>query len=200
MDRDHRKTPVRHRGIQQQEARVSLPTPWSEASEDLVSALNVNLCDGLSIADANRRLAVYGHNQLTSTKPRKALAILVDQFRSLVVLLLLGAAGVAFAFGEFTEAIAIAAVVVFNSAIGFITELRAVRSMEALRRLGRVTATVRRGGRVHSVIAEQLVPGDIVLFDAGDIVAADVRIIEASKLEADESTLTGESAPRYQKS
>ena len=111
------------------------------------------------------------------------------------MLLLAVAAGVSFAFGDFIEGLAIGAVIVINAAIGFVTEWRAVRSMEALRRLSRVSATVRRDGQVRSIPAEELVPGDIVVLEGGDIVAADLRLLEASKLQADESALTGESAP-----
>ena len=93
------------------------------------------------------------------------------------------------------EACAILAVVVINTAIGFATELHAVRSMEALRQLGRVDTTVRRGGRLERVPADDLVPGDIVLVEGGDTITADMRLIEAAKLEVDESALTGESVP-----
>jgi len=110
--------------------------------------------------------------------------------------LLLAAAGlVAAGFGEWVEAGAIGAVLVVNTAIGFFTELRSVRSMEALRELGQVRARVRRGGREEEVPAQDLVPGDVVVLDGGDVITADLRVVEASKLAADESVLTGESVP-----
>jgi P-type Ca2+ transporter type 2C len=111
------------------------------------------------------------------------------------VLLLVAAAAVSFAFGEWVEGIAIVVVVIINAAIGFFTELRAVRSMEALKKMGRVSTKIRRRGQVREVGAEELVPGDIVLIDGGDIITADLRLVEASKLQANESALTGESAP-----
>ena len=119
----------------------------------------------------------------------------LDQFRSVVVALLAAATVLAFLFGDIPDGIAIVAVLLINAAIGFITEWRALRSMEALRRLGQVATRVRRGGQVVSVPADDLVPGDIVILEAGDAVTADLRLLESAKLAADESTLTGESVP-----
>ncbi len=110
-----------------------------------------------------------------------------------IVVLLAGAVLVALAFGEQLEAVAIAAVLVVNTAIGFWTEKHALRSMEGLRVLGRVQATVRRSGISSVVAADDLVPGDIVLLDAGDVLTADLRLVSASGLQVDEATLTGES-------
>lgn len=119
----------------------------------------------------------------------------MDQFRSVVVLLLAAAAGLSLAFGAAVEGAAIVAVLLVNAVIGFVTELRAVRSMEALRRLGDVQTRVRRGGRSRVVPASGLVPGDVVLVEGGDVVTADVRLVKASRLRANESALTGESVP-----
>jgi Ca2+-transporting ATPase len=121
--------------------------------------------------------------------------MLWDQFASLIVALLGAAALVAFAFEEPVEGFAIIAVIFINGAIGFVTERRAVRSMEALRELGHTDATVRRGGTVHRLPAGLLVPGDIVVLDAGDVLTADVRLVTGSLLQVDESPLTGESLP-----
>ena len=142
-----------------------------------------------------RRRARHGPNRLRQRRPKALWRILLDQLRSLLVLLLLLASGLALAFGERLEAAAIAAVVVLNAAIGFATELRAVRSLEGLRRLGQVSAVVRRDGRGCRVPATELVPGDVVVLEGGDVVSADLRLVEASKLESDQSALTGESAP-----
>jgi Ca2+-transporting ATPase len=121
--------------------------------------------------------------------------MLWDQFASLIVALLVAASAVAFAFGEVVEGVAIAAVIFLNAGIGFVTERRAVRSMEALRELGHTTATVRRDGSVLTLSASAIVPGDIVVLEAGDVLTADVRLLSASRLQADESPLTGESLP-----
>ena len=174
---------------------ASLPRPWASGAEEALEALRVEPKRGLSEEEVRARRAVHGPNLLREAGRRSSWRILADQFASLLVGLLVAASGLAFAFGEAVEGLAIATVIVLNAAIGFVTERRAVRSMEALRELGRVSATVRRAGRARHVPAEELVPGDIVLLEAGDVLTADVRLIDASKLQADESTLTGESVP-----
>lgn len=177
--------------------RCPLPPerPWSLDGTDLLRTLQVTLENGLDPAEARRRLLAWGANELQASRPRHVLAILADQFRSAVIWLLGIAAALAIGFGDFLEGLAIVAVLAINAAIGFVTEWRATRSMEALRRLGRMDTVVRRGGRVVTRPAARLVPGDIVLVEGGDVITADIRLIEASKLEADESALTGESLP-----
>lgn len=149
--------------------------------------------DGLSEAEVEARRKRFGANTISSRRPTRVMSLLLHQFKSSVVYLLSVAAGLAFYFGELEEGSAILAVLAINALIGFVTELKAARSIEALRALGTRSARVRRGGRVRVVPAEELVPGDIVVLDAGDAVSADLRLIETSRLSADESTLTGES-------
>jgi Ca2+-transporting ATPase len=151
--------------------------------------------EGLSPEEAADRLRRLGPNLLTSKKPRSAWSILAAQFRSLIVALLAVAAAAAFSFGRLVEGMAVLAVILLNAAIGFVMELRATRSMEALRQLGQANATVRRAGTLLRIPARELVCGDIVVFEAGDVMTADARLVEASKVEADESALTGESLP-----
>jgi len=174
---------------------ADLDRPWARDGAEVLQALHVDPSRGLSEGDVQQRLERYGQNQLRETKPRGAWRILIDQFKSLVIGLLLAAAVASFIFSNWLEGIAVMVVVALNAAIGFGTELRAVRSMEALRRLGLATATVLRDDQARTIRAIELVPGDIVLLDAGDVVTADLRLFEASKLQADESTLTGESTP-----
>ena len=169
--------------------------PHAETAEAVLETLSVDPADGLTNAAAARRRATYGPNLLRRTRRRSVFAILVDQFRGVIVWLLAGAAVLSFLFGETNETLAIVAVIVINAAIGFGTELKARRSMEALSRMARVVAKVRRGGRVAEIAAQDLVPGDIVVLDGGDVVTADLRIIASAKLQADESILTGESVP-----
>ncbi len=168
--------------------------PWTEAGDAVLAALGADE-QGLDEAEVARRLERHGPNVLRQAPRRSAWQVLGAQFRSLLVGLLVVAAALSAAFGQWVEALAIVVVLVLNAAIGFVTELRAVRSMEALRRLGRVRATVRRDGRITAVEADALVPGDLVLVEGGDVVTADVRLLEASKLQANESALTGESLP-----
>lgn len=150
---------------------------------------------GLSSEEARKRLKLFGPNRLKEKKKKGALLILIDQFKSLILLLLATAAFLSFIFKDWIEGMAILAVIVLNSGIGFFMEIKAIRSMEALHRLVRITTRVRREGKVQVLPAEELVPGDIVLLEGGDIVPADIRLINSSKLRVDESLLTGESAP-----
>lgn len=150
---------------------------------------------GLSSDQVARRQAQYGPNSIEVESGRSWLAILFAQFKGLLVVLLAAAAGMSAVFGQWPEAIAVLVVLLLNALIGFVTELRAVRSVEALRRLGASHANVRRDGAAQHVAAHDLVPGDVLILEAGDLVAADARVIKASQLEADESSLTGESVP-----
>jgi len=169
--------------------------PYSRPWEEVVKDLGASPDEGLSEPEARGRLKRYGPNQLEQKQAKRAWTILIDQFKSLVVLLLVAAAVLSFALQDWTEGLAVCAVIVINAAIGFFTEIKATRSMEALFKMGNVTTRVRRGGRVAEVPAADLVPGDVVVLEGGDIVTADLRVIEASKLECDESALTGESVP-----
>jgi P-type Ca2+ transporter type 2C len=167
----------------------------SHTSSEVLSRLQVDPERGLDTRAARKRRRRSGYNELRQKPPKRLVGILIDQLSSLIVPLLLAAAAAAAFFGHMTEAIAIGAVIVMNTAIGFFTELRAVRSMEALRALSIVTANVRRHGRVSPIPAKGLVPGDIVVLEAGDVVSADLRLIAASKLQSNEAILTGESMP-----
>lgn len=169
--------------------------PWSAAVDDVVAGLQVEVTRGLSSREAVRRRRLGGPNVLRRIRTRSAWAILWDQLRSVITLLLLVGAALSFAFGETLDGSAIMAVILLNTAIGFTTEIRAFRSMESLRRLAAVTTRVRRDGVVREVPAQDLVPGDLVVFEAGDVVTADLRLIQASRVQATEAALTGESAP-----
>ncbi|MGD9497985.1 MAG: cation-translocating P-type ATPase, partial [Armatimonadota bacterium] len=181
---------------QQRRAREHLPAvPWARPAHELLEELSVDPAQGLTKAEVRQRLGRFGPNCIRAATAVSPWAILASQFRSLIMLLLAIAAAVAFVVGDSVEAVAIVAVIVINATIGFVTEMRAVRSTEALERLGRVPARVRREGTVEEIDAQHLVPGDIVLGEAGDVISADLRLLETSRLEADESALTGESVP-----
>ena len=168
---------------------------WAHALpvREVLSALSVSETEGLPEREAERRLNLYGPNKIISQRTVSAFAVFLHQLKSPIVYLLSGAAALALYFGDWKEAVAIAIVLILNALIGFFTEIKAARSMEALRTLGSHVVRVRREGRTRPIPAEELVPGDIVILEAGDAVAADLRIVEASNLAADESTLTGES-------
>jgi len=169
--------------------------PWAMPWQEVVKALGVPVDEGLSSSEVRKRRQEYGRNRLRDSERKSAWRILVEQFKSLIVLLLAAAAALSFAFGEWVEGVAVVVVIAINAAIGFVTELKAVRSMEALQRMGSVDAKVRREDQAKVIPAEELVPGDIVLLDGGDVVTADLRLVEASRLQANESALTGESVP-----
>jgi len=175
---------------------LQLPqTAWSTPTETLLEQLEVDPSVGLSDAQVDARRESFGANILDTAKPRSAWRILINQFQNLVILLLAAAAGTALAFGDHIEALAIALVIAINAAIGFVMELRAVRSMEALRTLADTTSRARRGGHERMIPAGELVPGDILKVQAGDIVSSDLRLLNAQNLQVDESVLTGESMP-----
>ena len=168
---------------------------WTLDPGSTLSTMQSNENDGLDESEVQLRQRTVGLNVLRSHGRRSSLSILIGQFRSLIVGLLVVACVVALYFGETLEAVAVAVVIVVNTIIGFVTESRAIRSMEALRSLGRTETRVIRSGRTELIDAEMLVPGDIVVLEGGDVVTADLRIVKASKLQADESLLTGESVP-----
>ena len=173
----------------------SIENAWRYGPEEAAGKLETDPERGLAEEEARRRRERYGPNRLRAIKTRPAWKILVDQFGNLLVVLLGAAAVLSFAFGQPVEGISILAAIVINAAIGFLTELKAARSMESFYRMRDVEAKVRRGGELKEVKADSLVPGDIVVVDAGDIVTADMRLIESNRLRVDESALTGESVP-----
>jgi Ca2+-transporting ATPase len=156
--------------------------PWARTAPEVLESLEVSPERGLDDSTVQDRRKRYGRNRLKPAKSRGVLAIFLEQFKNLIILLLAAAAVVSFLFGQRLESIAILVAISLNVAIGFFTEWRATRSMEALRKLGRVEAKVRRGGKVRTVEADMLVPGDMVVLEGGDIVAADMRIVECNRL------------------
>ena len=168
---------------------------WHREADEVLQAAEVALDEGLNEQEVKHRRERYGENRLRDTETKSAWQIFIDQFKSLIVALLAVAATLSFSFGEWIEGVAIAVVILINALIGFVTELRAVRSMESLQELSSVDAKVRRNGQAQEIPAEELVPGDIVILQGGDVVTADLRLMEASKLQVDESALTGESVP-----
>jgi P-type Ca2+ transporter type 2C len=148
---------------------------------------------GLSAADVAARLASYGRNVLREKKPTPLWRAYLRQFESALVLLLIGAALVAAALGETADALAILAIVVLNSLVGFFQERRAEESLAALKRMTAPRARVRRDGAESFVAASEVVPGDVLELEPGDVVPADARLLEASALTTIEAPLTGES-------
>jgi calcium-translocating P-type ATPase len=169
--------------------------PWHALSADAVAERLGVSPSGLSDEESYRRLKAYGPNALPEPKGHGVAVIVLGQLRSPLIYLLLVAGGVSLAMGEVGDAFFVALVLAVNTTIGAWQEMRAESSMAALRDTARGTVRVRRGGRVLRLDGRQLVPGDLVLLEAGDRVPADIRLIESSEFQVDESSLTGESMP-----
>ncbi|MFK4084902.1 cation-translocating P-type ATPase [Kribbella sp. NPDC020789] len=150
---------------------------------------------GLSSAEAERALAEHGPNAIAASRPPTLWWRVFNQVRDPMIVLLLAAAVLTASLRDFTDLAVILTVVVLNTAVGVVQELRAEQALTALHRLAAPQASVRRSGRRMVIAAAEVVPGDLVLLDAGDIVPADLRLLEAIRLQADESALTGESVP-----
>jgi len=165
-----------------------------EASECL-GILGVDPDLGLSSEEASRRLGVYGPNTIGWGKRASPLSILFKQFQNLMVVILLAATAIAALLGEILDSVVIIAIVILAAVLGFAQEYRSERIVEALRRMMTPTCTVVRDGVAVRVKAEEVVPGDILVLEAGDKVVADARVIYSYGLQAYEAVLTGESLP-----
>ena len=174
---------------------AAMMEPYHAQSLEAALAALQSGATGLSDAEAHERLARFGPNRLEPARPVRPLVILLNQLRSVVVVLLMVAGVVSLALGEPVEAGAIGAVLLLNTVIGFVSEWRARSSMDALLRFEAPRASVLRAGHLRNVDAAELVPGDVVQIDAGDRVPADGRILDAVNLRTNEAALTGESLP-----
>lgn len=193
----HRRRPGRNRsaaGSAPRPAREDLPFHFLSPAE-ACRRLGTDPGTGLEPAEAAARLLRHGPNLLAEAPRPPLWRLLLGQFDDFMVLVLLGASGISFALGEHADALAVLAIVVINAVLGFLQESRAERSLDALRRLAAPSARVLRGGRLETVPSADVVPGDVLLLEAGDRAAADARLLEAAALAAEESALTGESRP-----
>lgn len=169
---------------------------WAAPEASVVlDRLGTNTEHGLTSEEVARRLTQYGPNRLASAPRRTFWAMMREQLAQPLVLVLLGAAVLSALLGEWADVIVILAIALLNAVLGASQEQRAEASLDALKRMGAPSARVLRDGHVRQVPAEELVPGDIILLEAGDSVPADARLLEAAALKVDESTLTGESEP-----
>lgn len=149
----------------------------------------------LSDGEAKRRLEIYGENRLVQKKKKSWVLLLFSQFTDFMVLVLLGATAISMVMGEVTEAITVLAIVFINAFLGFYQEMHTEKTMEALEKLAAPKAKVYRENELREIPAEEIVPGDLILIEAGDRIPADGILIEANNLQVDESMLTGESMP-----
>ncbi|NBD35031.1 MAG: calcium-translocating P-type ATPase, PMCA-type [Chloroflexi bacterium] len=163
--------------------------------EQVVQRLETDVDAGLETAEAKRRLSEYGYNELEEKPPTTFWERLLDQLKGFVVIILLVAAVISAALGDWIEAGVILAIVVLNAAIGVIQESKAEEALAALKKMAAPDAHVLRGGHRVTIPARELVPGDVVVLEAGSIVPADLRLVESANLKIEEASLTGESVP-----
>lgn len=171
-----------------------MPSWHSMKIEEVLSSLKTSP-EGLSREEAERRLKEYGFNELKERKRVTPFQIFLGQFKDVFVIMLLIATAISFLIGEFVDAATIAAIVVLNSVVGFVQEYRSEKAMEAMKKLTAPKARVLRDGKETIIPAREVVPGDIILLDAGDRIPADARLLEVVELKTDEAVLTGESTP-----
>jgi P-type Ca2+ transporter type 2C len=177
-------------------ATAGTAVAWHSHEVDEAAAwLETSPGSGLSKQEAAKRLAEHGPNELAAARAVAPWRLLLQQFRNVLILILLAAVGLSVVLGHATEAIVIAAIVLLAAVLGFVQENRAERAIEALSRMAAPTATVVRDGKEIDIPARELVPGDVMLLRAGDHVSADGRLAEAVNLQVEESSLTGESLP-----
>ncbi len=170
--------------------------PWHTlSSSDAAAALGTSVGSGLSVEAARDRFAEHGPNELADRGQKSVWRMLWEQLSATLVVVLIVAAVVSAALGDFTDAVAILAIVVLNTILGLVHEHRAERAMAMLKRLAVPIVRARRSGSVVELPARDLVPGDIVLLEAGNLVPADCRLVECANLRAQEASLTGESEP-----
>ncbi|MBT9537856.1 MAG: calcium-translocating P-type ATPase, PMCA-type, partial [Nitrospirae bacterium] len=163
-------------------------------ASEIIEVMNSSV-SGLSSDEAQKRLAEYGPNELKEKEKRTLFMMFLDQFKDFMILILIGAAIISGIIGEPADTIAIIVIVVLNAVIGFIQEYRAEKAMAALKKMAAQIATVIRDGKPANIPAVEIVPGDIVLLEAGKVVPADMRLIETAQLKVEEAALTGESIP-----
>ncbi|MCP9758797.1 HAD family hydrolase [Aquitalea sp. S1-19] len=177
------------------EIRPSIPDCHALPAAEVAAALSSDPVAGLSPDEAGRRLHAYGKNRLAEASPREPWRKFADQFKGLLVLILLVAAVVAGFVGDLKDSAVIVVVVLLNATLGFVQEYRAEAALAALKGMLAPVARVRRGGEVCQVDAPELVPGDVLLLEAGDRVGADARVLSAHGAEVAEAALTGEAHP-----
>src|SRR5690606_16067763 len=166
---------------------------WHSLSIEEVAEKTGGNLDGLSEDLASQRLKEFGPNALEAKKRKSPLVIFLHQFADVMILVLIVAAGISFFLGETSDTIIIVVIIFLNAIVGFIQEYRAEKAMEALQKMAVPMSNVIRNGHQVEIESTAIVPGDLVVLEAGNMVPADLRLVEVHALKADESSLTGES-------
>ena len=176
---------------------VTLPVehPWLLQGGDVARVLDTDPTGGLTSGEAARRLTGYGPNELVEKPPKPPWRMLLEQFANTMIVVLIVAAGVTLAIGDLRDTVVILIIVVLNAVIGFAQEYRADRAMTALKGMTAPSARVTRDSVTRVIAASEVVPGDVLILEAGDVVPADARLLDVPSLRISESPLTGESLP-----
>lgn len=168
---------------------------FTKSVEDTSKDLNVDINKGLSTEEVKKRQEEYGLNKIKEKKKRSLFSIFVSQLKDMLIYVLLGAAAITFFIGEYIDGIIILLVVFLNALIGVVQEKKASQAIEALKKISSPKALVKRDGKTLEIDSENVVPGDVVILDAGRYVPADLRLTDSANLKIEESSLTGESVP-----
>ncbi len=167
----------------------------TKSSEEVLKELNVDHSTGLSEEEVAKRREQYGLNTLRAKKKKSVLSMFFDQLKDWLIYVLFAAVLITMLMGEYIDSVIILMVIILNAVLGVVQQVKAGKAIEALQKLASPQAIVRRNGHISEMSADKLVPGDIVILDAGRYVSADLRIIESANLKIEESALTGESVP-----
>lgn len=170
---------------------------WMQSEEEISRTLNTDLQRGLSNSEAQKRLQDFGNNELPQRQKVSALHLFFDQFTSFIVWILIAAAVIAGSLSEWIDALAIIVIVILNAILGFFQEYKAERSLAALRKMVAPFSKVIRDGRLQTLPSKEIVPGDLILIEAGDHIPADGRFTQSFGLSTQEAALTGESRPTH---
>ena len=172
-----------------------IQNPFTLSAQEIADRFHIDTENGMDKKAIKKHVAEYGLNQIPEDGPKSRWRILVDQLVDPIIYILAVAAVLAFLFSDWLEGVAILVVILISVSIGFFMELQALRSLEALRKMGQTMTHVLRSGKTQKIKASELVPGDIILVRTGDVIAADARLVSHENLTIKESSLTGESVP-----
>src|SRR3972149_2461348 len=174
---------------------MQIPAWHALDAEKVLHRLRSDPHSGLTQEEVGKRRAEYGPNELRKEEKASRLSLFLSQFKNLLILILLAATALSLLVGEWVDALMIAAIVLLSAILGFIQEYKAEQALEALKKMLSPTITVLRDGKEEEIPSRDLVPGDMLLLEAGDKIPADARLIEIHSLRCDEAPLTGQSVP-----
>lgn len=168
---------------------------YKKSKNEILQELDVDEKNGLSSTEALRRLEKYGKNKLETKKKKTLFKQFLSQLKDVMIYILIIAAIISAFLGEISDALIILLVIIINAVIGVIQESKAEKALDALKELSTPKALVKRDGSLKEILSEDIVPGDIVIIDAGRYIPGDLRLIDTANLKIEESAFTGESVP-----